>query len=74
MEASSMGKPLYENFGFRSLFKLEWDVEKKNASDVWRKCAREMTPTPIFPMWRPKGGVWESGGQEVKMPWELGAQ
>lgn len=83
MEASSMGKSLYEKSGFRSLLKIAFDTEKKNASDVWRKCEHEMTPEPIFAMWRPKQGIWETRNEgdeenraikEVKMPWDLGAQ
>ena len=38
MEASSLGKPLYETFGFRSLIKLAFDLDKKDASDIWRRC------------------------------------
>ncbi|KAF2124997.1 hypothetical protein P153DRAFT_325305 [Dothidotthia symphoricarpi CBS 119687] len=72
MEASSMGKPLYEKFDFESLFKIGFDTEKPNASDEWRKCAHEMTPPPIFAMWRPKqGSRKDEDGGEVKMPWDL---
>lgn len=79
MEASSMGKPLYENVGFRSLFKIAFDTDRKDASNVWRKCEREMTPPPFFAMWRPKGGMWDiyaADGERrgVKMPWELGVE
>ncbi|KAF2877554.1 hypothetical protein BDV95DRAFT_674137 [Massariosphaeria phaeospora] len=70
MEATAMGKPLYEKFGFRSLFKVAFDTEKANASDVWRKCEHEMTPHAFFAMWRPRGGVWTVGGKDVEMPWE----
>jgi GNAT superfamily N-acetyltransferase len=60
MEASTMGKP--------------FDTERPNASDEWRKCAHEMTPPPIFAMWRPKRGMWKNAdGKDAKMPWALGA-
>lgn len=73
MEASAMGKPLYEKFAFRSLFKLAWDTDRRDASDEWRKCAYEMTPEPLWVMWRPKQGQWKTQcGQDVKMPWDLG--
>ncbi|KAF2726801.1 hypothetical protein EJ04DRAFT_547525 [Polyplosphaeria fusca] len=75
LEASSMGKPLYENFGFRSLFKIAFDTEKRDATDQWRRAEHEITPPPIFPMWRPKQGLWEEHimgiTKGVKMPWEL---
>jgi predicted N-acetyltransferase YhbS len=74
MEASTMGKPLYEKFDFRSLLNLAFDTERPNASDEWRKCAHEMTPPPIFAMWRPKRGMWKNAdGKDAKMPWALGA-
>src|SRR5690242_8481550 len=60
MEASSMGKPLYEKFGFRSLFRIGFDTERRDATDQWRRMQHEMTPGDFFPMWRPKKGVWES--------------
>jgi predicted N-acetyltransferase YhbS len=68
MEASLMGRPLYENFGFRSLFKMAFDTERRDASDQWRRMEHEMTPTAFHAMWRPgaKGGS--------KMPWELGTE
>ena len=72
MEASGMGKPLYEKHDFRSLFKIAFDMEKNNASDLWRKAEHELTPPPVFAMWRPKAGSWEVEGGQVKMPWELG--
>lgn len=74
MEASDMGKPLYEKFGFESLLRVAFDCEKPNASDEWRKCAHEMTPPPVFAMWRPKEGVRIAGQGEVKMPWALGVE
>lgn len=74
LEGSNMGKPLYEKFGFRSLFKIAFDTEVSGASDEWRKCAHEMTPAAVFAMWRPKRGLWKlENGQEVEMPWTLGA-
>ncbi|KAJ4362978.1 hypothetical protein N0V83_010095 [Neocucurbitaria cava] len=74
MEASSMGKPLYEKFKFQSLLKIAFDNEKLGASDEWRKCAHEMTPPPIFAMWRPKQGRRTSDLGGVRLPWELGTE
>ncbi|KAF2704300.1 hypothetical protein K504DRAFT_442435 [Pleomassaria siparia CBS 279.74] len=81
LEASSMGKPLYEKFGYRSLMKVAFDTErKKKPSNVWRRCEHELTPLPIFAMWRPIGGKWiegggdgGGGGERTKVPWELGS-
>lgn len=74
MEASSMGKPLYEKHGFRSLLKIGFDTEKKDGSDLWRKAEHELTPPPVFAMWRPKASLCEAGGEGAKMPWELGVE
>jgi hypothetical protein len=74
MEASSMGRPLYENHGFRSLSCIAFDTEKPDASDVWRRCEHEITPQPCFAMWRPRQGLWEVEGLKVEMPWNLGPQ
>ncbi|CAN9079198.1 unnamed protein product [Alternaria alternata] len=69
-----MGKPLYDKFGFQSLLKVAFDNEDSEASDEWRKCAHEMTPAPIFAMWRPKksNGANSQGG--FNLPWALGTQ
>lgn len=79
LEASSMGKPLYEKFGFQSLLKLGFDNEKPDASDEWRKCAHEMTPPPVFAMWRPKRtaaalAAAADGSEKSKLPWYLGVE
>lgn len=74
MEASSMGRPLYEKFGFRSVSKITFNTDKPDASDIWRKCQHEMTPPPITAMWRPKGAVWQLEGKGVALPWEIDAE
>ncbi|KAF1976184.1 hypothetical protein BU23DRAFT_551669 [Bimuria novae-zelandiae CBS 107.79] len=74
MEASTMGKPVYEHHGFRAFLKMQFDMERKDANDVWRKCVHELTPTSVSPMWRPKGGIWELGGESVRLPWESGPE
>jgi predicted N-acetyltransferase YhbS len=74
MEASGMGKPLYEKFGFQSLLKIDFDTEKSNCSDEWRKCAHEMTPPPIFAMWRPKKSSVKGSQSTSRLPWALGTE
>jgi GNAT superfamily N-acetyltransferase len=71
MEASAMGKPLYEKFQFQSLLKIAFDNERPGASDEWRKCAHEITPPPVFAMWRPKRGLM-SKHEDRRWPWDLG--
>ncbi|KAK1909677.1 hypothetical protein CFE70_005226 [Pyrenophora teres f. teres 0-1] len=74
LEASEMGKPLYEKFGYQSLLKVAFDNQKPNASDEWRRCAHEMTPPPIFTMWRPRKSLHAGGQGELRMPWALGTE
>ena len=71
MEASAMGKPLYQKFSFRTVNTIVLDTENSSSSDEWRRCAYEMTPKPIYAMWRPKQGEWKNGRGEVKLPWDL---
>lgn len=68
LEASPMGKPLYEKFGFGVLLMIAYDTTKPNADDEWRRLQHDLSPEPFFSMWRPAGGVWEN----AKKPWELG--
>ena len=72
MEASGMGRPLYEKFGFQSLLKIAFETEKRNASDEWRRCAHELTPPPIIAMWRSTKSSREGGQGQPRMPWTLG--
>lgn len=76
LESSGMGKPLYEKFGFQSLLKLAFDSEKPDASDEWRKCAHELTPPPVFAMWRPKitATLPTGGSKSVRFPWSIGVE
>ncbi|KAF2676395.1 hypothetical protein K458DRAFT_424720 [Lentithecium fluviatile CBS 122367] len=74
MEATQMGKRLYEKHGFRSLVKIAFDMDRKDAGDLWRKAQHELTPPPVFAMWRPKLGVWEVKGRKVTRPWDLGVE
>jgi hypothetical protein len=72
MEASGLGRPLYEKFGFQSLLKIAFDNEKPGASDDWRKCAHEMTPLPVFAMWRPKKSSRTGSPNDSRLPWARG--
>ncbi len=74
MEASAMGKPLYAKFGFQSLLKIAFDNEEPEASDEWRKCAHELTPPPIFAMWRPKKSSGADPRGALHLPWSLGTR
>jgi hypothetical protein len=54
MEASAMGKPLYERHGFSSVAEIQFRTEKDGASNTWRRCEHEMKPESVHAMWRPR--------------------
>ena len=68
LEGSTLGRLVYEKFGFRSLFRLDFDAHKLDSSEEWRRAEFEMKPPPYHAMWRPPRGRWEG----AKMPWQLG--
>jgi hypothetical protein len=74
MEASSMGKPLYEKFGFQSLTEITFDTDAPGTSDEWRRYAHEMTPQSVFAMWRPRAKHRTDAQGEIQMPWVLGTE
>ena len=69
VEATDMGRRLYENFGYRRVLVLAVDVTKREMSDTWRML-RSQVGLPIAHIyWRPKDGVWKDG--EPQAPWEM---
>ncbi|KAF2656092.1 hypothetical protein K491DRAFT_628904 [Lophiostoma macrostomum CBS 122681] len=60
MEASAMGRPLYEKHGFTSVVEIQFRTEKDGASDIWRRCEHEMKPASVHAMWRPRKGIHDS--------------
>ena len=73
LESSGMGKSLYESEGFGVVYKIDIQLKKENAGDVWRRCEYELNPLPMFAMWRPaKGNLEETREKDtLKMLREL---
>ena len=69
MEASFMGKALYKHHGFLSLLQVQFDMEREDATAVWRKCVHELSPAPFSAMWRPRGGGCKQD-EPVLLPWD----
>ena len=74
IEATDMGRPVYEAMGFTYMGINAWEPphkENNEKSERWREL-EEFFQTPIatYTMWRPKGGRFVKG--ETVVPWEKG--
>ena len=69
IEASAMGRFLYESFGYRIFFKIAFDGTKIDPSDEWRKLEHDHGPVGFYAMWRPASGIFEDG--KTILPWDI---
>ena len=70
IEASMMGRWVYEKYGWRVIAKISFTTAKKDPSDQWLRYEHQLAPSTPHIMWRPKGGVWAEDGEQ-RMPWEM---
>jgi GNAT superfamily N-acetyltransferase len=68
LEASDLGRALYEKWGYQVVMKLDYFIPP-NKGDEWNKWAHELMMPPWYAMWRPPGGVVKPG--ERNRPWQL---
>ncbi|KAF4635681.1 hypothetical protein G7Y89_g2403 [Cudoniella acicularis] len=68
VEASELGRELYEKWGYRVVMKIALFLPP-NKGDIWNKLAHEMMLPPWYAMWRPVNGVVKAG--ERNRPWQL---
>ena len=68
IEASPLGRSLYEKWGYQTVMKLGFFIPSGKRED-WNKYAHEMMIQDWFAMWRPKGGTVGEG--EKSRPWQL---
>ena len=68
IEASELGRGLYEKWGYRVVMKLDFYLPP-NKGDEWKKFAHELMMPPWYAMWRPVGGVVKEG--QRNRPWQL---
>lgn len=68
IEASDPGRQLYENCGYRVLYRGECRSEREKKSNLWKKCETDMLPVHWWLMWKPAGGVYEEGKTKIPFP------
>lgn len=68
VEASTMGKPVYEKYGFVVVDVLEMKFENPNPSEEWKRFVQRLQAESPALMWRPIGGKYEAG--KTIIPWE----
>ena len=68
LEASELGRSLYEANGYTTVMKLAFYVPS-DKREAWSKFAHDFMFQDIYCLWRPKGGVVREGERE--RPWQL---
>ena len=70
VEASLMGKSVYEKHGFVMMDSADkkLDNPNRNPSEEWRRIVAAVQAGSAALMWRPIGGKYESG--KTIVPWE----
>jgi len=56
IDATDVGKHLYETYGFIAGQKVDFDPSKPNPSARWKELEKILLPFTFYPMWRPAGG------------------
>lgn len=67
LEASELGRPLYEKWGYIVVMKIDFYLPS-NKPDAWQKFAHEFMMNSWYAMWRPAGGIIKQG--ERNRPWQ----
>ena len=68
VEASRMGQPVYEKYGFVEMARPDFQFEYPNPTEKWKELAQRLKAEPPALMWRPSGGKYEAG--KTVIPWE----
>ncbi|KAF2188341.1 putative GNAT family acetyltransferase [Zopfia rhizophila CBS 207.26] len=68
IEATPIGKHLYETFGFVVVTTEEANTQIEKPSKRWEELESKFLPYTWHCMWRPVGGIYVEG--ETKLPWE----
>ena len=61
IEATSNGKYLYAEYGYRLVKVVNVNMARTNASDEWTRLKEKLLPIGYTAMWRPVGGIWDAG-------------
>ena len=68
IDATAEGKPLYEAYGFVAANRLDFNLDKHDASPNRKELEQQLLPFSFWPMWRPAGGKPKIA--DIKKPWE----
>lgn len=68
VEAREAGVHLYKKFGLRTIEKISVDTLVDNPTPLWKRMQSDFGTVVISWMWKPHGGLYESGKTDV--PWE----
>ena len=68
VEATDLGRPLYERCGLHVMYVDRLRMPPGDASDEWRKMERELFPMYWYFMWRPADGTYVK--DQTALPWE----
>lgn len=68
LDATPMGKPLYEKSGFIHVEENTTKPTTDQPDEKWKEMEKKVPPFTFWLMWRPAGGKYEEG-KTVK-PWE----
>lgn len=74
IEATPMGRELYERCGFQVVARVDVEVDAERGMEEWESMKRGLLPAGYDAMWRPVGGVWVDGepqrtwSERVKSP------
>jgi hypothetical protein len=69
LEASLLGKRLYERFDFIALMSMVVNTDKKNPSQTWTRLQSQYSPITVTLMWRPRPSDIHAG--TVKSFWDV---
>ena len=68
LNATPMGKPLYERFGFELVKKNPLIPKTRNPDEKWKQMEMQFSDVVFWTMWLPKKG--QIGADNAKKPWE----
>ncbi|KAI0100860.1 acyl-CoA N-acyltransferase [Nemania sp. FL0031] len=68
LDATAMGRPLYEANGFIRIQENPIHPQMENPDEKWRELEKKVGEFSLCLMWRPVGGIYEEG-KTIK-PWE----
>ena len=70
VEATDSGMGLYTKCGYRSVQKVDVNVDRADATAEWKGLSTQLMPIGHTAMWRPREGIWRD--EEPRNTWDEG--